>query len=56
MTKMLAIIDIPEKLSHEQLSMARAEAESRLGPEFRVLVLSGGTTCKVVPIFDGKAD
>jgi len=50
MAKMLMVIEAPANLSKEQADHLREQAEDKLGPEFAVMVLTGGITCKVIPL------
>lgn len=50
-SKTLALIEVPGNFSKKQAKMLRKAAEKRLGSEYRVMVLSGGITCKIIPSF-----
>lgn len=50
-SKTLALVEVPGNLTKKQAKTLRKAAEKRLGPEYRVMVLSGGITCKIIPSF-----
>lgn len=47
--KSIALIEVPQSITEEQQKRLRKSAEKRLGPGYRVMVMSGGITCKIVP-------